>query len=146
MMLLSSSVGHDGDRVQLTSPPTIFKEATSVSFRYIITTSVMSSLSSTSMSATTSPSSINNTTISLELYQLSLLGVPSSLLHRVSVSALNEWVTVKVCVPAGRYSLMFVGTLGQPYSYDIGLDDVTIDNSPCSIHLASSTGLCQHTC
>jgi hypothetical protein len=119
MMMLSSKLGQEGDRAELISPLTTFSSATQLAFRYI-------AITDSSLDQSSQPP------LALALYELNELQVPiRQLFQTTDRLTVNEWHRASVCIPAGRYQLMFVGTQGQPYSVDIGLDDITSEGN-CS--------------
>jgi len=119
MMSLSSKLGQQGDSAKLTSPLWIFDRPSLLSFRYIFITD-------DSLSQSPQPP------LSLTLYELTKLHVPRrQLFQTVDSLTVNEWNQATVCIPSGQYRLLFVATQGQPYSIDIGLDDIKIAGS-CS--------------
>src|SRR5664279_1715173 len=114
-MLLESSLGQLGDTVMLLSPPRNFTSPTLMSFYYHM------QLNS------------SETTAALTVYKYSRLHAFEQQLFMTSQDGGEEWQKASVCLPAGVYSVAFVGTIGLSYSSDTGLDNIDFDEtkSPC---------------
>jgi hypothetical protein len=110
-MLVDSSLGLPGDRVMLLSPPQSFEEAVTMTFRYYM------HLDST------------DTTAALTVYTYSPLKTFDQQLFTVSGDHGSSWQLATVCLPAGKYQVAFVATIGITYFSDIALDRVTVDLS-----------------
>jgi len=113
-MLLVSSVGQPGDRVALVSPRNTFNANSTLTFYYHMW------LSS------------GDTAAELSVYKYSQLHAVEQRLFTDSADRGSSWRKVTVCLPAGTYNLAFVGTIGQNYVSDIGVDGITYDPNPTS--------------
>ena len=71
-----------------------------------------------------------DTMATLAVYQYSQLWTFHEQLFMMSHNHGDKWEKADICAPPGVYSLAFVGTVGNSYKSDIGLDDITIDSNP----------------
>ena len=110
-MLFSSRFGQPGDRVSFTSRLTKLDKPTLMTFSYYL------------QGSDGLPSSV------LEIMQSSQLLVPGPVLFSTSTSTANGWETTSVCLTPGSYQIVFTATQGQPYSSDIAIDDIALDDT-----------------
>ena len=121
-MLLVSSVGQTGDQVALLSPMLHLDRPTILHFYFHMW-----------LSAT-------DTTASLKIYKNSMLHTYEQILFETTGNHGNEWYPASVCLPAGRYNIAFVGTVGINYVSDIGLDSVGMGSNCTYLESATISG------
>lgn len=115
-MLLQSSVGQTGDQVSLLSPQRSFKTATVLTFFYNMW------LNST------------DTVGALKVYRYSKLHNYDQQMFSISGNQGRQWQKATICLPAGTYSLAFVGTIGLKYLSDIAIDSISLSaDTPCNL-------------
>ena len=110
-MLFSSRFGQPGDRVSLTSRLTKLDKPMLMTFSYYM------------QGSDGLPSS------DLEIIQSSQLLVPGPILFSTSTSTANVWQTYSICLTPGSYHIVFTATQGQPYSSDIAIDNIVLDDT-----------------
>jgi MAM domain, meprin/A5/mu len=119
-LLVDSSSGIPGDRVLLLSPPHSSGVPKELTFYYYMHLDPA------------------DTTATLSVYLYSLLKTLDQQLFTVSGNQGSNWKKATICLPAGKYNLAFVATIGMSFLSDIALDNVTYGND-CSTKNVSNT-------
>lgn len=109
--MLLYSTGQPGDKVMLKSPRQTFDQPLQLSFYYYM------SLNSTDSTAALSVVKYSQ----LEVYDGELLTLKGD--HG------RRWNHAVVCIPAGTYHVVFIGTVGLTQLSDIGLDEVSVQQT-----------------
>jgi len=123
-MLLDSSKGQTGDQVTLLSPTLTLSARSLLKFSYQML------LNST------------DTVGSLTVYRFCLLHTYDQVLFQVRGNKGVTWKSEFVCLPAGKYQLAFVGTVGLASLSDIALDDIVVfEHDHCFEEHSSSEGI-----
>jgi len=110
-MIFDSRIGQVGDRMQLISPLMAISQSTQLQFSYYISRSQPHGGSL------------------LQLFQVSKLGIKVQLLFENSMSVDTTWQLATVCLPIGSYSLVFLGTMGNPVVSNIAVDSIRVTRS-----------------
>lgn len=87
----------------------------------------------------------SDTTAALSVYKYSLLKTFDQLLFTVSGDQGSSWQVATICIPAGKYQLAFVATVGIAYLSDIALDSISVESyfyedDTCSVASTSASG------
>lgn len=109
--MMAKSFGKYGDKLTLISPLHQFDRPSQVRFRYYV------------------ERQDPRTSGSLTVHLLSTQKAPVRTLFGYGSNKFNAWTTATVCVPSGKFYLMFKARLGQPFESDVMLDEVFVNRS-----------------
>jgi len=113
-MLLDSSNGQTGDKIMLLSPRLSLSNSSLLKFSYHMWLNE------------------SDTDGALAVYRYTRLHTYDMLLFEARGNGGNKWLSGEACIPAGNYTLAFVGTVGLPLSSDIAVDNIEVtEDSGC---------------
>lgn len=112
-MLLMSSRGQQGDRVELLSPIKTFVQPTKLTFYYHMLLG-----------------NASDKTASLVVFRVSPLLTYERQLFAATRSHGSQWQKTVLCLPVGVYRLALLGTVGNPGQSDLAVDNIQFNFDP----------------